>query len=208
LIFYAGKLNEVNYSNFTKFNFFINSSDIFFTLTINNLANNKVNNLIGKIIIIRENKEADLFEITKLLDLMEIDKLNIVAINPIGTLDKTNNIRIKEPSVVKYLEVNTDDFISYLNNPSYNFLDYNKYILYNIKEGNYIYIKNIFTKINDFDTNIGRGGSQKSHMVSPLDFRLYCYLIAMFKFDYKYISYLNTFNVVSKERYLPFMEKV
>ena len=208
MIFYAGKLNEVNYSNFTKFNFFINSSDIFFTLTINNLANNKVNNLIGKIIIIRENKEADLFEITKLLDLMEIDKLNIVAINPIGTLDKTNNIRIKEPSVVKYLEVNTDDFISYLNNPSYNFLDYNKYILYNIKEGNYIYIKNIFTKINDFDTNIGRGGSQKSHMVSPLDFRLYCYLIAMFKFDYKYISYLNTFNVVSKERYLPFMEKV
>jgi len=46
----------VDFSNFVKFNFFINTSDILFTLTINNLVKDKVNNLIGKIIIIRENK--------------------------------------------------------------------------------------------------------------------------------------------------------
>lgn len=138
---------------------------------------------------------------------MGIDKLNIIAINPLGTLEKINYIKIKEPSIVKYLEVNANDFVSYLNNPSYNFLDYNKYTLYIIKEGSYMDIKSIFTKINGFDTNIGRGGSQKAHMISPLDLRLSCYLMAIFKFDFKYISYLNTFNVVTKDRYLPFIEK-
>ena len=84
------------------------------------------------------------------------------------------------------------------------FLVYNKYTLYIFKEGSYLDIKNIFSKINGFDTNIGRGGSQKAYIISPLDFRLSCYLMAMFKFDYKYVSYLNAFNVVSKDRYLPY----
>lgn len=94
------------------------------------------------------------------------------------------------------------------NNPSYNFLDYNKCILCIIKEGSYLYIINPFSKINGFDTNIGRGGSRKAYMISPLDLRLSCYLMAMFKFDYKYISYLNSFNVVTKDRYLLFMKKI
>lgn len=103
----------VDSANFAKFNFFINTSDIIFTLIINNnLTKNKINNLIGKIIIIRENQEVDLFEVAKLLDLMGINKLNIIAINPRDALEKINYIKIKEPSVVKYLEVNADDFIS------------------------------------------------------------------------------------------------
>jgi len=103
----------VDSANFAKFNFFINTSDIIFPLIINNnLTKNKINNLIGKIIIIRENQEVDLFEVAKLLDLMGINKLNIIAINPRDALEKINYIKIKEPSVVKYLEVNADDFIS------------------------------------------------------------------------------------------------
>ncbi len=188
-------MNEVDSSKYTDFKFFINTSDVLFTLTLNNLVKDKVNNIIGKIIIIRENQEVNLFEVAKLLDLMNINKLNIIAIYPLDTLEKINFVKINEPSVIKYLEVNADDFISYLNNPSYNFLDYNKYTLYIIKEGSYLDIKNIFIKINDFDVNIGRGSSQKAHVVSPLDFRVSCYLMALFKFDYKYISYLNTFNV-------------
>jgi len=49
---------------------------------------------------------------------------------------------------------------------------------------------------------------QKAHMISPLDLRLTYHLMAMFKFDYKYITYLNTFNVVTKERYLTYTEKL
>jgi len=201
-------LNEVDSDNFTKFNFFINNSDILFTLTLNNnLTENKINNLIGKITIIKEDQEVELFELAKLLDLMNIDKLNIVTIYPNSIFEKINLIQIKEPSVVRYLEVDINDYLSILNNPSSNFLEYNKYTLYIIKEGSYIDVKNIFTNINRFDVNIGRGGSQKSHMISPLDFRLSCYLMAMFKFNYKYISYLNTFNDISKERYLPYIER-
>ena len=149
-------MNIVDSTNFTKFNFFINSSDVIFALTLNNnLIKDKINNLIGKIIIIREDKEVDLFEVAKLLDLMGINRLNIVAINPRGTLEKTNYINIKEPSNVKYLEINVEDFIALLNNPSYDFLEHNKYTLYIIKEGSYIDVKNIFTKINNFDVNIG-----------------------------------------------------
>ena len=103
--------------------------------------------------------------------------------------------------------MNAEDYVAYLNNPLCNFLEHNKYTLYILKEGNYIDIKNIFGKINGFDTNIGRGGSQKSHMLSSLDFRLSCYLMAMFGFNYKYISSLNTFNYISKERYLPYIDK-
>jgi hypothetical protein len=114
-------LNEVNSSNFTKFNFFINTSDVLFTLTLNNnLIKYKINNLIGKIIIIRENQEVDLFEVAKLLDLMGIDYLNIIAINPIGILEKVNYIQIKEPYYVKYLETGVDNFVTHLNNPSHN----------------------------------------------------------------------------------------
>jgi len=78
---------------------------------------------------------------------MKIDKLNIIAIYPLDTLEKINYINIKEPSNIKYLEVGADDFTSYLNNPSYDFLNYNKNTLYIIKEGNYIDIKNILIYI-------------------------------------------------------------
>jgi len=44
-------------------------------------------------------------------------------------------------------------------------------------------------------------------MISPLDFRLSCYLMAMLKFNYKFMSYLNSFNGIPKYRYLPYIEK-
>jgi hypothetical protein len=68
-------------------------------------------------------------------------------------------------------------------------------------------IKNLFARIQNRNVNVGRGGSQKAHALSPLDFRLSSYLMAMFKFDYKFISSLNSFNVMSKDRYLSYMDK-
>ena len=68
-------------------------------------------------------------------------------------------------------------------------------------------IKNLFAKINNKDVNVGRGGSQKANALSPLDFRLSYYLMAMFNFDYKLISSLNSFNLMSKDRYLSYMDK-
>jgi len=44
-------------------------------------------------------------------------------------------------------------------------------------------------------------------MLSHLDFRLSCYLMAIFNFDYYLISKLNTFNNISKNRYLSYTDK-
>lgn len=44
-------------------------------------------------------------------------------------------------------------------------------------------------------------------MLSPLDFRLSCYLMAMFNFNHELISYLNTFNDITKDRYLSYTER-
>jgi hypothetical protein len=85
-----------------------------------------------------------------------------------------------------------------------NLLTYNRETLYILINGEYKAVKNTFTKINDCKVNIGRGDSQKANNISPLDFRLSCYLMAMFNFDYKYISYLNAFKDLSEDRYLPF----
>ena len=63
--------------------------------------------------------------------------------------------------------------------------------------GNWIDIKNLFAKIKNRNVNVGRGGSQKAHALSPLDFRLSTYLMAMFKFDYQLIYSLNSFNIMS-----------
>jgi len=51
------------------------------------------------------------------------------------------------------------------------------------------------------------GGGQKAHILSPLDIRLSCYLLAMFNFNHEVISYLNIFNNITKERYLSYKEK-
>jgi hypothetical protein len=54
---------------------------------------------------------------------------------------------------------------------------------------------------------VGRGGSQKAHALSHLDFRLSSYLMAMFNFDYNLIYSLNSFNFMGKDRYLSYMDK-
>jgi hypothetical protein len=60
-----------------------------------------------------------------------------------------------------------DKFVDFLNVKSNNFMDYNKDSLYILRGGNFLDIKNLFAAIGDDCVNIGRGGSQKAHMLSP-----------------------------------------
>lgn len=105
------------------------------------------------------------------------------------------------------MQLKLNDFIELLNVEDYNFFDYNKHSLYIIRGGNYLDIKNIFTAINNQQFNLGRGGGQKAHMLSPLDFRLSSYMLAMSNFNYQLVSSLNTFNYISKDRYLSWSDK-
>lgn len=54
---------------------------------------------------------------------------------------------------------------------------------------------------------MGKGGSQKAHVLSPLDIRLSAYLMAMYNFNFNSISDLIEFNDLSKDRYLFFKVK-
>jgi hypothetical protein len=192
-----------------NFKFSVGPNDILLTLTLNNnLVEDSLNTLIGKMIIIKEVSDVILSDLSVGLDFMQIDKLNIISISDYPThkhnLDKFNFTIINEPSVVKYAEIDVEDFIIFLNNPDLNFSEYNKNTLYIIRNGSFLDLKSLFNKINDCSINISRGSSQKSHMISPLDFRLYSYLMAMFKFNFKLVTQLNTFNSICKSRYLPY----
>lgn len=61
----------------------------------------------------------------------------------------------------------------------------------------------MFKRINNTKVQLVRGSSQKSHMVSPLDFRLSLYLTILCNMDFKYFRTNNSFNKIDKKRYLP-----
>lgn len=205
---------EVSYGSSKNFEFPIDKGDIMCTITRNNRFDGKENlsNVISKIFIVRDLKFISLNDLNIILEHMRIEKLNIFSIgnglhkklntiNFISTDDGTN-----KGSKINFIEMTEEHFITFLNEDNKNFLEYNKYSLYIIRNGNFLDIKKLFARINGFDVNLGRGGPQKAHLLSPLDFRLSAYLMAMFNFDYKLISYLNTFNDISKDRYLSYLD--
>jgi len=189
-------------------NFLINQSDVLFTITFNkNTCTENVTTLIGKMLILRETTNINLLNLSKVLGLMQLDKLYIFSINPNIISGKIDISTIRESSLINYIELGVEDFVKFLNRDSHNFSDYNKDSLYILRDGSYIDIKKMLTKINGCVTKIGRGGSQKAHVLSPLDFRLSSYVMAMYNFNYKLISSLNIFNDLSKDRYLVYFEE-
>lgn len=186
------------------FEFPIDVNDTIFVLTYNN-SNYKegINNLISKIIVINQLKYVKLDEFSKVLGAFGIGKLNIVSIDNEYKSNVINTITSYDNSKFIYTAVNLNWFMEFINTDD-NFLEYNKNTLYILRNGNVLDIKNIFAFINGNKFNIGRGGSQKSHILSPLDLRLSSYMMAMFNGDYKMLSSLNTFNNLSKDRYLSY----
>jgi len=192
-----------------NFEFPLGISDTILVLTINKSKfKEEVRNIISKMIVIEQSKNIDINNLSLLLGRIGIDKLNIYSIHGKMDVEYTDVVRTNKGCEILYINVNLERFISYLNIKENFFEDYNKHSLYIIRHGNYIDIKNIFSLIDNVKVNLGRGGSQKSHMLSPLDFRLSAYLMAMFNFNFKLINSLNTFNYISKDRYLSWMDKL
>jgi len=195
-----------------KFKFNIDISDTILILTADRaIYKENTITLKNKMFITRESYDIYLDDLNTRLNIMGIDKLLIFVINNAIDSDKIGYIVSKENPNVIYYEMNTENFInSYLNNnENYrNFLDYSKHSMFIIKNSDFISVKNIFSKIDNCNVNMGRGGSQKAHGFSPLDLRLSSYIMAMFNFDFKLISYLNTFNFMEKERFLSWKDKI
>jgi len=97
-----------------------------------------------------------------------LNKLNILSINNECIPNTINVITTNEESIIMYVEMNYDTFMKFLDMDE-NFMEYNKNTLYILRKGDFLDIKNIFASINGYQCNVGRGGSQKAHILSPLD---------------------------------------
>ena len=158
-------------------------------------------------VIVKELSYINLDKLSKVLAVMHIKELNIFSID--NNLEEMRVIRRDNGSLITYTEMSQEHLINLLrfSKEKADFLDYNKYSLYILRDGGFLDIKNLFSEINGYATNIGRGGSQKAHILSPLDFRLSAYVMALFNFNYALISYLNDFNSLEKHRYLSYLDK-
>ena len=145
---------------------------------------------------------VNLKNFSAILQHIGINILNIVIIDDEIDANTVNCFSSSNDYKIKCIEINQENFVRFLNKENVDFINYNKDSIYIIRNGNFLKIKNLFALISNSEVNMGRGGSQKSHMLSPLDFRLSSYVMAMFNFDYKLISSLNTFNYINKDRYL------
>ena len=197
---------EDSYQN-DNFEFVIDPSDTIFVLTINHSKYKAdIRNIVSKMIVLKEPCTVYLDRLSATLYSMGIDKLHIFSIRCNDYKTNKNAISQKGSNVV-YLDLKETELLDFLKNgreSGANFLEYNAYSLYILRGGNYLDIKNIFASIEDKHVNLGRGGGQKSHILSPLDLRLTCYMLALF--DYKTLKYLNTFDVLSKDRYLSYTD--
>lgn len=130
-----------------------------------------------------------------------MNKLYIFSI----IIDENFEYEVTEVNNVKYIEIGLRYFIeNYLENPNnVHFWEHNNNTLYIMRDGNYSDIKNIFIRIQNIEVSLVKGSSQKSHMVSPIDFRLSSYLLLLFNMDFREFNKQNSFNIVSKDRYLP-----
>jgi hypothetical protein len=189
-----------------NFEFPIDINDTLFTFTLNpSVYKENVSNLISKMVVINELSYINLDELSKILAAMHLKELNIFSID--DNILEMKVIRRDNGSLISYTEMTREHLVTLLNNDKLNFLDYNRYSLYILRNGGFLDIKNLFTLVNGYETNVGRGGSQKAHILSPLDFRLSSYIMAMFNFNYGLISKVNAFNSLDKHRYLSYLDR-
>lgn len=177
-----------------------------FNITKNNSTyKNDRLDFIAKMIVLKSDYlEINLYDMAGNLSSMGIDTLNIISINN-KNIDE-NFQTFFNGSTINYMEMSRNSFQSILDNEI--FLTLNHTTLYLLRDGSYLDLKNLFLSKNQTLTkntlNIGRGGGQKSHLISPLELKINCYLLAMFNFNFNLINELNTFNTIDKDRYLLF----
>lgn len=163
-------------------------------------------NMIGKMIVINDSSEINLSNLTYVLDNMNINKLIIFSINLTNQIQLEKFVLNGDHTELVYIEIGVQDFITFIEENPKQFWDVNRNALYVLRDGSYTDVKYILSQVGEFGLNLGRGGSQKSHVMSPLELRLSSYIMAMFDFDYKRISTSNLFNSLSKSRYLPHID--
>lgn len=194
-------------TDLSKLNIYIGENDPLFVFTFNDsIYKEKMTSFIGKMAALSSSKAINLSFLSEVsLKGMGIDILYIFSINLTDQIDQ-QVFEIDEGSIVKYIEISVISFIRLMEEKPSLFYVWNKHSLYILRDGSYRDMKYILSQVGEYGINLGRGGSQKAQLLSPLDFRLSSYLIAMYRADYKEISSSNMFNKLQKKNYLPYLE--
>lgn len=155
-----------------------------------------------KLVVINNSVENDLENMANIASTLNMRDLNIISIVMSDSFE-SKVVQIKSPSNINYIEVGLTPFLEdYLENPDANFWANNKNTLYILRNGSFVDIQDIVTKIQDRAVRVVRGTSQKSHVISPIELRLSCYLMILFNMDYSKLHAQNSFNILTKDRYL------
>jgi len=185
-----------------NYDFSIDKTDTIFILTRNNSTYIKdYVFLAAKMVVLEELNYVNLNNMSMILNGLGIKKLAIFSID--NELNSVNVIKKNNGCAITLMELNPKQLVNILTS-DVNFLEYNKYSLYILRNGTYLDIKVLFSSINGCNVCLGRGGSQKSHILSPLDLRLATYMLAMFSLDYNLIKNQNVFDTIEKDRYLTY----
>nr|QWS06187.1 hypothetical protein [Clonostachys rogersoniana] len=173
----------------------------------NNNLNHDVTHLSTKLVVIKKYIGNDLESISKLASMMNIDQLYIFSIFPDPNLEYSIE-EVESPSKISHISIGLDYFMETVlgGEQPENFWNLNKSSLYILKDGNYSDLKRIFTSVKGLKTTLVKGSSQKSHLVSPIEFRLSTYLMILSNMDFKKVTRQNAFQAIKKDRYLPSSE--
>jgi len=185
-----------------EFKFRFNLSDTMFILTPKNkLFKGRDNEVAIKMVIIKESKDIDIVEVSKFLFPINICKLNIISINDNGEFDEINVFLTTKYSEVSYVDMRQETFVKVLSWKNLDFIDYNRHNLYILRSGKPIDVKNLFDgrKAEESFVNFRLGESGKPHLLSTSDFKLSCYLMAMFRQDFHLMDYLNAFDKINQD---------
>lgn len=153
----------VNKYQSDNFEFSVNREDTMFVLTVNNsMYKEGIITMITKIMTVSDQKDIDMDNMSKILGLMNIKNLNIFSIN-FGNQPSIDQITSNVDCNVRYTDISREEFVKFINLKDSNFFaEYNKDSLYILRGGNYIDIKNIFSKVKNHPVNIGRWRGPKS----------------------------------------------
>lgn len=179
----------------------INSMHTFFVLSNINF-NSAIKSTISTLWCPNKPFTIDFFQLVKALSFLNIK--NFLIINISENDNKDNNIQYSfQIESTTYLKFNLSVFQEFISRDDINeHLHNTLFITDNIPWSTIVYT----IKESKYEVSVSGGSNNKRHLISKLNTRLLCYLLAIFQFNYHQLNFLNGFDTINKGVILPFID--
>jgi len=178
----------INKKEYNDLKLELHKKDILFVLQTISYSQKNIVFITGKMIRIENYIKINLSNLSNILNYLRIKELNIFSIQETKGTDEVAVIKgLTEISLIKFSK---KDFLKFSSNPEKRLLDYNENSLYILRNGKYNDVKSLLRQICNCDVDIDRAIAQSYNVLSGLEFRLSCYLIAINHEYYNVNKYL------------------